>query len=102
MPSISPDCPFYQVILSVHQNQFTKAANQILKACNLLDLALKSVVGENPRCAYKYVGHLWFSPLLYVDNIFKLHGSSTDVIRAQGNYCLQTVLWSVGTSGCFL
>ena len=69
MPSNSPDCPFYQAILSVHKNQFTKAANQILKACDLLDPTLMSVVGENPRCTYKYVGHLLFSPLLYVDNI---------------------------------
>jgi serine/threonine-protein kinase mTOR len=55
MPSDSPDRPFYRAILSVHRNQFTKAANQIQKARDLLDPALTSVVSENPGRAYKYV-----------------------------------------------
>ena len=92
MPSDSPDRPFYRAILSVHRNQFTKAANQILKARDLLDPALTSVVGENPGRAYKYVERLWLARLSFVDIIFKFDGSGADVIGAGGNHCLQTVL----------
>jgi len=70
MPSDSPDRPFYRAILSVHRNQFTKAANQILKARDLLDPALTSVVGENPGRAYKYVERIWLARLSFVDIIY--------------------------------
>ncbi|KAF8519025.1 phosphatidylinositol 3-kinase [Hysterangium stoloniferum] len=52
MPNDSPDRSFYRAILAVHRNQFTKAANQIVKARDLLDPALTAVVGDNPGRSY--------------------------------------------------
>jgi FKBP12-rapamycin complex-associated protein len=53
MPSDSADRSFYRAILAVHRNQFNKALTQILKARDLLDPALTSVIGEHPSRAYK-------------------------------------------------
>jgi serine/threonine-protein kinase mTOR len=51
----SPDRAFYRAILSVHQNQFTKALSQIAKARDLLDPELSSFVGEGYGRSYKCV-----------------------------------------------
>jgi len=53
MPSDSADRSFYRAILAVHRNQFSKATTQIVKARDLLDPALTSVIGEHPSRAYK-------------------------------------------------
>ncbi|KIJ55748.1 hypothetical protein M422DRAFT_24274 [Sphaerobolus stellatus SS14] len=52
MPSDSADRSFYRAILAVHRNQFSKATAQIVKARDLLDPALSSVIGEHPSRAY--------------------------------------------------
>ncbi|TFY65865.1 hypothetical protein EVG20_g5221 [Dentipellis fragilis] len=52
MKSDSPDRAFYRAILSVHQNQFTKALGHITKARDLLDPELTSLVGESYGRSY--------------------------------------------------
>ena len=49
----SADRPFYRAILAVHQNQFPKAMAQIVKARDLLDPELTSLVGESYGRSYK-------------------------------------------------
>ncbi|THV05541.1 FAT-domain-containing protein [Dendrothele bispora CBS 962.96] len=48
----SPDRAFYRAILSIHQNQFTKALTQIARARDLLDPELTSFVGEGYVSSY--------------------------------------------------
>ncbi|KZT69244.1 phosphatidylinositol 3-kinase [Daedalea quercina L-15889] len=48
----SGDRPFYRAILSVHQNQFPKAMQQIAKARDQLDPELMSLVGEGYGRSY--------------------------------------------------
>jgi FKBP12-rapamycin complex-associated protein len=49
----SPDRAFYRAILSIHQNQFPKALQQIAKARDLLDPELTSFVGEGYGRSYQ-------------------------------------------------
>lgn len=49
----SADRPFYRAILSVHQNQFSKAMAHIAKARDMLDPELSSLAGESYGRAYK-------------------------------------------------
>ena len=49
----SPDRAFYRAILSIHQNQFSKALAHIAKARDLLDPELTSFVGEGYVSSYK-------------------------------------------------
>jgi FKBP12-rapamycin complex-associated protein len=53
MRSDSPDRAFYRAILSIHQNQFPKALQQIAKARDLLDPELTSFVGEGYGRSYQ-------------------------------------------------
>ncbi|KAI0032654.1 atypical/PIKK/FRAP protein kinase [Vararia minispora EC-137] len=48
----SPDRAFYRAILSVHQNQFSKAYTHITKARDLLDPEFTSLVGESYGRSY--------------------------------------------------
>jgi FKBP12-rapamycin complex-associated protein len=56
MRADSTDRAFYRAILSVHQNQFSKALGQIAKARDLLEPELTSLAGEGYGRSYKY-GH---------------------------------------------
>ncbi|KAJ8079507.1 phosphatidylinositol kinase- protein kinase tor1 [Marasmius tenuissimus] len=52
MRSDSPDRAFYRAILSIHQNQFSKAFVHIAKARDLLEPELTSFVGEGYVSSY--------------------------------------------------
>ncbi|KAK7056413.1 phosphatidylinositol kinase-related protein kinase tor1 [Paramarasmius palmivorus] len=52
MRSDSPDRAFYRAILSIHQNQFSKAYVHIAKARDLLEPELTSFVGEGYVSSY--------------------------------------------------
>lgn len=55
MSHLSPERSFFRAILSVHRGQFQKAQNFIIRARDLLDPELNSLVGENYGRNYKYV-----------------------------------------------
>lgn len=55
MKADSTDRAFYRAILSVHQNQFSKALTHITKARDLLDPELTGLIGESYGRSYKCV-----------------------------------------------
>jgi FKBP12-rapamycin complex-associated protein len=63
MRTDSADRAFYRAILSVHQNQFSKAYTHIMRARDLLDPEFTSLVGESYGRSYKCVAPLFLHPV---------------------------------------